>query len=316
VNTEDQEAKETVSIKGRQITVDSNLIDGKIIVVTGNLLKIAGIKDEICDDGVSSPQNVIKELKKLRKADLFTFDQKVPDTKPRFEFYYEWDNFAVLHITSFEYWWSKQIHNDARRMVRKAAKSGIVAKVVPFDDDLVKGIKGIYDETPLRQGRPFWHYRKDFQSVKKENSTYLERAEFIGAYLENELVGFDKVFYTGTRADQIQLLSKIKYRDKSSTNALIAKAIEVCAEKGITHMTYGKYFYGKKKDDSLSEFKKRNGFERVDIPRYYVPLTLKGKIALKLGLHKRLIEFVPSFLVDRLLDMRTKFYTIKYSRYV
>jgi hypothetical protein len=314
VNAIDLKEKETVSIKGKQITVDSNIIDGKTIVVTGNFLKIASVKDEICDNGVHNPENILNELRKTRKADLFTFDQKLPDTEPKFKYYYEWDNFAVLQITSFEYWWNKQIHNDARRMVRKAEKNGVAVKAITLSDDLVRGIKEIYDETPMRQGRPFWHYKKDFQRVKNENSTYLERAEFIGAYFNNELIGFDKMFYTGNRGDQIQLLSKIKDRDKSPTNALIAKAVEVCAEKGITYLTYGKYFYGNKMDDPLTVFKKRNGFEKVDVPRYFIPLTLKGKIALKLNLHRNLNELVPSFLVDRLVNIRARYYSIKYSR--
>jgi hypothetical protein len=303
--------KENISIKGKQIAVDAIIIDGKTIVVTGNLLEIAGVKDEVCDDGVDNPESIINELKRRRKADIFSFDQKLPFTEPKFKYYFEWDNLAVLQVKTFDYWWNKQINNDARRMVRKAEKSGVVVKVVSLTDTFVAGIKSIYDETPTRQGKPFWHYQKDFDTVKKENSTYLQRSEFIGAYYNNELIGFDKIFYTGNRADQIQLISKIKDRDKSPTNALISKAVEVCAQKGISYLTYGKYFYGKRGADSLNDFKKRNGFEQVDIPRYYFPLTLKGKIALKLKLHKGLLFLIPSFIVKILLNIRSKLYSVK-----
>ena len=34
---------------------------------------------------------------------------------------------------------------------------------VPFTDDFVHGIMDIYDETPVRQGRSFWHYKKSFE---------------------------------------------------------------------------------------------------------------------------------------------------------
>ena len=37
---------------------------------------------------------------------------------------------------------------------------------VPFDDALVRGISRIYDETPTRQGRRFWHYGKDLDAAK------------------------------------------------------------------------------------------------------------------------------------------------------
>jgi len=43
---------------------------------------------------------------------------------------------------------------------------------------------------------------------------------------------------------------------------------------------YCNYIYNDPKS-SLTEFKRRNGFEQVLLPRYYIPLTLKGKIALR-----------------------------------
>ena len=303
---------EKINIKGKRRSVDSIIIDGKPIVVNGTFLKTASIKDELCDDGVDSPETIINELRKLGLADIFTFDQKLPESEPKFKYYFEWDNIAVLHITSFEDWWKNQIHNDARRMVRKAEKNGVITKVIPFSDDLVKGIKDIYDELPIRQGKPFWHYKKDFNIIKEDNLPFLERSEFIGAYYNNELIGFEKIIYTGNRADPTQLISKIKDRDKSPTNAIVAKSVEICAQKGISFLTYGKYVYGHKEADTLREFKKRNGFKKIDIPRYYIPLTIKGDLALKLRLHRGLIETVPSFLVDFLIKLRSKFYFRKY----
>lgn len=306
--------KEKINIKGKKTTIDLNILDGKPVFIVGKFLKIARIKDEICDDGNFNPEKIINGLVKNKKADIFTFDQKLPHTEPKFNYYFEWDNLAVLEINSYEDWWNNQIHNDARRMVRKAEKKGIVVKVDPLTDELVRGIKSIYDETPLRQGKPFWYYKKDFDTVKDVNSSFIERAEFISAFCDDELVGFEKIIYTGNRADPISLIAKIKDRDKAPTNALIAKSVQVCAEKGIRYLTYGNYLYGNKCADSLSDFKKRNGFKKVDIPRYYVPLTLKGEIALKLRLHKGLIEVCPSFIIDKLLKLRTKIYNIKYSK--
>lgn len=303
---------EQINIKGKRRSVDSIIIGGKTIVVNGTFLKTASIRDELCDDGVNSPETIINELRKIGLADIFTFDQKLPESEPKFKYYFEWDNIAVLHITSFEDWWKNQIHNDARRMVRKAEKNGVITKVIPFSDDLVKGIKDIYDELPIRQGKPFWHYKKDFNIIEEDNLPFLERSEFIGAYYNNELIGFEKIIYTGNRADPTQLISKIKDRDKSPTNAIVAKSVEVCAQRGISFLTYGKYVYGHKEADTLREFKKRNGFKKIDIPRYYIPLTIKGDLALKLGLHRELIETVPSFLVDFLIKLRSKFYFSKY----
>jgi hypothetical protein len=305
--------KETINIRGKRTAVDSLVVDGKTIVITGKLLRIARIKDEICDNGVRHPEAIINELRNIKKADIFTFNQKPPETRPDFDYYFEWDNLAVLQIKSFEHWWNEEIHNDARRMVRKAAKSGVVAKIVPFSDELVSGIKDIYDESPIRQGKPFWHYGKDFNTIKEDNASFLERSEFIGAYYEDELIGYEKIIYTGNRADPIQLISKMKHRDKSPTNALVAKSIEICAQKGISYLTYGNYVYGKKHEDSLAEFKKRNGFVKVDVPRYYVPLTLKGKIAVSLKLHREVIDLLPPWMIDILRNVRSKLYNRKYS---
>jgi hypothetical protein len=52
------------------------------------------------------------------------------------------------------------------------------------------------------------------------------------------------------------------------------------------------------------DFKENNGFKRVDLPRYFVPLTPWGKVALHLGLHKRWTDHVPEAVVSRLRQLR------------
>ncbi len=309
----DIQEKDVISVKGKSCVVKSVHIGGKCVVRRGRLLKTAFLKDEVCDGGISDPDVIIRQLKSLGMADIFTFDQKWPDTGPLFNFFYEWDNLAAVKIESFDHWWKNQISHGERGRIRKSERSGVVTKVIPLTDQLVEEIKGIYDETPIRQGRPFWHYRKNLETIKKENSTCLERSEFIGAYLHNELIAFSKLIYTSNRADHIQLIAKVKHRDKAPTNALIAKAVEVCAEKNISFLTYGKYHYCKKVNDSLCEFKRRNGFEKIEIPRYYVPLTAKGKLAILLRLYREPMEWLPSSVSERFLTWRARYYTRKYS---
>lgn len=305
---------ERISVKGKLKLANAKIIYGRKVVVGGKFLKVATISDEICDDTIENPELIIDEVRKLGLADIFTFDQKLPHTEPRFPYYLENDNLAVLKIDSFEHWWNTQIGNDARRMVRKAQKQGVIAKVVPLSDELVTGIKNIYDETPIRQGKKFWHYNKSFDAVKAENSTFLKNSAFIGAYCNEELIGFDKLFYNGDRAAQIQLVSKMKDRDKAPTNALIAKAVEFCAERGITYLVYGKFSYGKKGPDSLQDFKRRNGFQQLDLPRYYIPLTLKGKFALRCKLHKGLLQLLSPSIINLLLVVRARIYTLRYQK--
>ena len=112
--------------------------------------------------------------------------------------------------------------------------------------------------------------------------------------------------YVGSYAATMQVLSMIRHREKAPTNALIAKAVEVCCDRGLSHFVYANFAYGKKGDDSLSEFKRANGFLKIDIPKYFVPLTRKGRIALALGLHRGAASLLPRWLVVAIVSIRTK----------
>jgi len=74
---------------------------------------------------------------------------------------------------------------------------------------------------------------------------------------------------------------------------------------------YSKFAYGNKQRDSLSDFKERNGFRRVDIPRYYVPLTRFGKLGFRMNMHHSLIERLPESLITRLRDYRASWYNAR-----
>src|SRR5208337_3805227 len=128
----------------------------------------------------------------------------------------------------------------------------------------------------VKQGMPFAHHGKDFDTVKKEHSTMLDRSEFIGAYHGSELIGFIKLVYMEKIASILNINSKDRHYDKRPANALIAKAVEICEQRKITHLLYGKFTYGNKTNSPLREFKHRNGFEEIRFPRFYVPLTLRG----------------------------------------
>ena len=287
-------------------------VGNKQISIAGNFVRIASLDGfEFVDD----PKDFIGQIRKeVTKADIFTFTQKLPETDPKYNYYMEWDNAAALHITNYQDWWTKKLNQEARNKVRKAGKKGVDVKVVNFDDDLVRGITNIYNESSIRRGKHFVHYGKSAEIIKKEHETFLDRSCFLGAFYNDELIGFIKLVFDKDYARTMQIISKIEHRDKASTNALIAKAVEVCVEKQIPYLVYGKFFYGKKGKDSLSEFKQSNGFKKVDIPRYYVPITLKGVIALKLGLHRSIQDILPEKMIEVLNDMRRKWYLKRVSR--
>lgn len=272
----------------------------------GRALRIARLDAELYHY-ISDPAPMIEHLRHGKeRIDIFTFLQGLPETKPKFNYPMEWDNLAVIPVSTFDNWWTKQIGGKTRNMVKLAEKKGVEIREVPFDDKLVKGIWEIYNETPIRQGRQFTHYGKDLKTVYDDEATYLESSTFLGAYCGEELIGFIKLVAdeAGVQAGMMNILSQIKHRDKAPTNALIAQAVKSCAARGIPNLVYANFAYGNKQRDSLNEFKQRNGFERIDIPRYYVPLTPLGAIAFKTGFHHRLAERIPESVAGRLRELR------------
>jgi hypothetical protein len=301
-----------IHVKGKPVRVPAAQIEGRTVLATGKWLEIATVQDEELteSESVADPEAFLSQLKKSGlNADIFTFSQKLWDNTPKYNYPLEWDNWAVIPITTYADW-EKRAESSVRRAVRRAAKLGVVVKVAEFDDAFVKGIVNINNETPVRQGRTFWHFQKSFEAVKQENSTYPGRNTFLGAYLENELIGFVRIIHAGKVASLVQILSMMKHYDKRPTNALIAKAVEVCAEKGIPYLMYCNYVYNDP-NSSLTEFKRRNGFEKVLVPRYYIPLTSKGKAAMKLGLHRGLTQRIPKPILIRLLGIRNSWYERK-----
>ena len=241
------------------------------------------------------------------KADIFTFAQKLPDTVPRHSFYLEWDNLAVIPITTFSDWWDKRINRFKRKAVRDSVKIGMVVKQTELDDDLIMGVVRINNETPVRQGKPFWHFNKSFDEVKSVMSTYPERSIFIGAYFQDELIGAIRMICADRIAHIALFLSMTRHRDKRTGTAMIAKAVEVCAQNGMSYLVYGQYVYNDY-ESSLTEFKRQNGFEQILVPRYFIPLTRRGEIAMKLGLHRGFTRRLPKPLLAQLLRWRTRWY--------
>ena len=245
--------------------------------------------------------------------DLFTFMQRLPDTSPKYKYPREQDNFAVIPISTFEHWWTKQIGFKARNKARQAEKKGVFFREVPFDKELVRGIWHIYNESPVRQGRPFAHYGKDVETVYREEATYLDYSVFIGAFLDEQLIGFVKMVIdeTGTQAGLMNIVSMIRHRDKAPTNALVVEAVRACEARKISYLVYSNFVYGKKQPDSVADFKERNGFLRIDVPRYYVPLTLLGHLAFRSRLHHSLVDRLPEPVVSKLRELRNSWYNRK-----
>jgi hypothetical protein len=295
-----------ISFKGKRTLVPAVRIAGRTVVLTGRLLRIATVQSaEYVEGGsVLDPQEVRRQFAGIGcVADIFIFTQNVGDEQPRYPYYHEWDNAAAVSSADYDQWW-KGLSEHSRRNVRLASKRGVTVEVANLDDRFVKGIKGLYDETPVRNARVFWHYGKDLETIRKENSSFLDRSEFLGAFYAEQLIGFMKFVYVGNCAHVMQFLLSQSHLDRKAGNALIAKAMEICHRKGVSHLIYRKFTYGAKKADSLAEFKRRNGFVEVRFPQYFVPLTTRGRIAVALRLHRGVRGMLPAAALQALLDLR------------
>jgi hypothetical protein len=283
---------------------------GKEIRVTGRLLRI-GRPEGDGYESLKDPEAMVEVLRSSgTRIDLFTFLELRPEASPRYPYRVEWDNAAVVPVSTFDHWWNRQIRPEARNRARQAEKKGVVIREIPFDDTLVHGIWQIYNESPLRQGRRFPHYGKNLKAVYAESATFLDSSFFIGAFLGDKLIGFVKLTTdeSRTRANLMNILSLIEHRDKAPTNALIAHSVRACEARGISQLVYQRFAYGSKQADGIMRFKQVNGFQRVDLPRYYVPMTPLGGVAFGLGLHHRLVEHLPESVAGRLRQARNSWY--------
>lgn len=302
-----------ITSRGRRLMVPSTEVEGRQIIALGNWVKTATVRDAIVAEGelVKNPDTFIPALKKSGlKADVLSFFQRPPDVTPRFKYHFERDNYAVVDTSNYDVWWEK-LPQEARKNTRRSAKRGVIVQSVPFTDELARSIHKLCDETPVRQGKPFWHYGKDFETVKREHSTYLERSEFIGAFFENELIGFIKIVYVDQIAFIFHILAFNSHYDKRPLNAMITKTVEICSQRKVKYLVYDKFVYGNKKDSTLVEFKRRNGFEPIEFPMYHIPLTLKGRIYVGLRLYRGAVGLIPAPLLKFMLGLRDKFYSQK-----
>lgn len=298
--------KELVEYRGKSVSVGGIQIDDKHLVVQGRFLTVARLKDE-WNEEVGDPEKIITALKNFRpRPDIFTFWQRLPDTTPMYSYYYEPEALSAIPLKSFKYWWENQINSDTRKKAKRATKRGIEIKIVSVDDAFVRGVMGIFDETPMRRGKPFWHYGKDFETVKNQLSRDLSDSKFIGAYHEGTLVGFVKLVYADGRfANPGLIVSKLEFRKKYVNNALLAKAVELCSEDDVPYLTYTNWRRG-----GQAEFLVRHGFEKTFVPRYWIPLTSKGRISMRLGFHRGIRAYIPAWLRGALLEARAAFYNI------
>jgi hypothetical protein len=298
--------QETIRRKGVPIRLDAVRAEEKAFIISGRYIRTASLKDEWQED-IDNPETVIRELRTAAgKIDLLRFWQRIPESEPKYGYYYERRDVAAIPLSDYKHWFEKQINPKARNKVRKSAKLGVVIEQTELTNELVRGIMGIFNQSPVRRGKRFWHYGKDFETVRKEMSLDPNESIFITAYYKEELIGFVKLLFADRYALLTVILDRLNHRDKAPMNGMIAKAVEICAARKVPYVVY--YMWRRA---GHSDFQESTGFERIPIPEYFVPLTFKGRMALRLGLHKGLKGLIPEKAMTLLLAIRAKWYARK-----
>src|SRR6266566_5059630 len=293
-------------------------VNGQRIIIEGKWLKVARVQDEDWQAGqvVRDPEKFVAAIRMANvRADLFTFCQKLPEVQPQYNYSLKWDAWAVIRTSSLSEWWER-LPQVTRKNVRRASRRGVLVRLVACDDTMIRGITDIYNEIPIRDGRPFPHYGKDFATIKREVSTMSDRSQFLGAFHGEELIGFIKLIHMGKLSSILHIVSKRAHYDKRPSNALLNKAVEVCHQRGAEYLIYGQYNYGNRSNSPLTEFKRRNGFDRIPVPRYLIPLTIWGRISVGLKLHRGIAGILPGRCVDSVLSLRAKYYENRLKRFL
>jgi hypothetical protein len=214
----------------RLLEVDS---DQETIVVQKKLFfKMAKDINEYVKDVIPTGNFTVKLRE--RGVDVFTFIERnwcstIQSTSE--SWVSEEDNIGLLAVISYEKWLRSVVKKTRHNMVRKAERSGIRTEIVEADEKFFKDVWRIYNETPIRQNRAFPHYGITLKTLK-QNMLLSENCTYVGAYLQDELVGFSQIIHGNNVAILSQLLSLQKHWDKAVNNALIAKAVQICEIEG------------------------------------------------------------------------------------
>ena len=227
--------------------------------------------------------------------DLFSYVQRAfVNNNAEYPFHKNFENIAVMKIDSFENWWTKTIRKKERQSVKKSEKMGVKIEKVNINTAFLKGVQEIYNETPFREGRRYSGYGLSLAELEKKFED-IGNSVILGAYIDGQLIGILWIAFGDRTAMFRSFVSLIGHRDKCPNNALIAEAVRQCEKEGISYLVYGNH-YGFL--PSLDLFREHQGFRKCPLPRYFVPLSRAGQLAIKFGLHRR-IEYSLPRIVER-----------------
>src|SRR5262249_5685652 len=157
--------------------VPALVVNGETIIIRGKFVKTAAVHDEAwLDRDIRDPELCVEGLKELgRPADFFTFTQRLPSRDPQYSYPVEWDSVAAVRLVGYTQWWDS-LPQEARKNVRRSQKRGVEVRVKTFDDDAIRGISDVNNDSPTLQNKANAHYGKTLERLKKDYSAFVDRS--------------------------------------------------------------------------------------------------------------------------------------------
>src|ERR1700740_1077039 len=90
-----------VRIKGQWVRVPVMKVNGHELTASGKWLKIARVRgEEMMETELEDPELYRAALKndtdQILKSDIFSFTQKLPETRPKYPYLMEWESVAAI----------------------------------------------------------------------------------------------------------------------------------------------------------------------------------------------------------------------------
>jgi hypothetical protein len=92
-----------IRVRGRWITIPAVDVNGRMLIATGKWVRTAMVRgEEMMENELENPEVYIRKLRSdandALKADIFTFTQKLPATRPKYPYPMEWESVAAIHL--------------------------------------------------------------------------------------------------------------------------------------------------------------------------------------------------------------------------
>jgi len=169
---------------------------------------------------------------------------------------------AVIKVPKTIDAYLKEIGAKSRNMNVKAQRNGIVSKIFDWNKYL-DDIYEINTSSIKRQGRAM---DKAYMQYPKKVNNLIEddfKIEFIGAFVEEKLVGYIELYIYGNFAMTNRILGHKDYLKFGVMNLMVKKCVEYGIENNIEYINY--LTMQNRKNNSLSAFKKRVGFREYSL---------------------------------------------------